>query len=281
MSSPGARRKSRRTAWQRLRRRLKPVVLRNAGVIAGPVYRAWMSLVWHTSRHVDHGIEALLAQRASKGRVVCLMWHEELFAAPYVYARLGIRGHALVSRSGVGEFATQIAEVCGHTVSRGGSSRGARRSRPTAIRGVIRWMRENENGIFATPVDGSHGPRYRMKPGSLLVARSCDATVVCVRLWFRRCLRLPTWDQAAIPLPFGEIHVYAGEPRPLPHDPAERDALETIRLECERELVALALRSHADTRTRVPKRLSERPRDAHNGAHAPSLSGPGSRTPRS
>ena len=236
---------------------MKPAFLRLAGGLAGPAYRGWMFLVWHTSRHVDHGTEALIAQRGGKGRVVCLLWHEELFAAPYVYARLGIQAHALVSRSGAGELATQIAASCGHTVSRGGSSRGIRRSRPAAIREGIRWMRSHEDGIFATPVDGSHGPRYRMKPGALLVARACDAPVLCVRLWFRRCLRLPTWDRVALPLPFGEIHTYVGEPKPLPPDAAERAVRENFRRECEREMLALALQSHADTRTRAPTRLSE------------------------
>lgn len=248
----------RRPAWRRARRAGKRALTRTAGVLAPPLYRAWMGLVWRTSRRVDRGLDGLLADRDGGGRLVLLMWHEEIFSAPYAYARLGIRGHVLVSRSGVGELAARISQACGHAISRGGSSGRGSRFRPTAIRGAIRWMRDHADGVFATPVDGSRGPRYRMKPGSLLLARACDAQVVAVRIWFRHCVRLPTWDRAALPLPFGEIHTYAGKLHPLPSDAEERDGLETFLRSRERELLDLALRSHTDTRSRPPARLVER-----------------------
>ncbi|HJO25533.1 MAG: DUF374 domain-containing protein [Myxococcota bacterium] len=259
MPQPRAQRTKRRTIWRRARRYGKRTFAGTAGALAPSLYRAWMGFVWHTSRRVDHGLDALLAEWAGSGRLVLLMWHEEIFAAPYVYARLGIRAHVLVSRSGIGEFAARISKACGHAVSRGGSSRRGSRFRPTAIRGAIRWMRERDDGVFATPIDGSHGPRYRMKPGSLLVARACGARVVCVRVWFQRCIRLPTWDRAVLPLPFGEIHTYGGEPRPLPIDSGNRDELEAFRVSSERELVDLTVRSHADTGTPVPARLAGPP----------------------
>lgn len=248
----------RRPAWRRARRAGKRALTRAAGVLAPPLYRAWMGLVWRTSRRVDRGLDDLLTDRDGGGRLVLLMWHEEIFSAPYAYARLGIRGHVLVSRSGVGELAARISEACGHAISRGGSSGRGSRFRPTAIRGAIRWMRDHEDGVFATPVDGSRGPRYRMKPGSLLLARACDARVVAVRIWFRHCVRLPTWDRAALPLPFGEIHTYGGKAHPLPPDAEDRDGLETFRRLRERELLDLAVRSHTDTRNPAPARLVER-----------------------
>jgi len=259
MSPPGIPTKPRRTVWRRARRRAKRALARTAAVLSPPFYLAWMGIVWRTSRRVDHGLGALLLERAGRGRLVLLMWHEEIFAAPYAYARMGIRAHVLVSQSGIGEFAAQISKACGHAVSRGGSSRRGARFRPTAIRSAIRWMRKREDGVFATPVDGSHGPRYRMKPGSLLIARACDAPVVCVRVWFRHCIRLPTWDRAVLPLPFGEIHIYGSESRPLPVDAGNRADLETFRVSRERELIDLTLRSHADTRTQVPARLAKPP----------------------
>lgn len=204
---------------------------------------------------MEHGLADLTKERAGTGRMVILMWHEEIFAAPYVYARLGFQAHVLVSQSNAGEIAARISDACGHAVSRGGTSRRGSRSRPTAIRTAIRWMQEHEDGIFATPVDGSRGPPHRIKPGSLLVARACRAPVVCVRLWFQHCVRLATWDRAMLPLPFGDVHIYVGKPCPLPANAENRDDLETFRVSRERELIELTLRSHADTRTPVPPHL--------------------------
>ena len=62
-------------------------------------------------------------------------------------------------------------------------------------------LEANPGTVLGVVVDGSAGPRYRMKPGSLLVARRSGLPIVLLRVWFRRCLRFRTWDRTALPLP--------------------------------------------------------------------------------
>jgi len=62
MPQPRAQRTKRRTIWRRARRYGKRTFAGTAGALAPSLYRAWMGFVWHTSRRVDHGLDALLAE---------------------------------------------------------------------------------------------------------------------------------------------------------------------------------------------------------------------------
>jgi lysophospholipid acyltransferase (LPLAT)-like uncharacterized protein len=221
-----------------------------------------MALVWRTSRHVNHGLEKIPQLAAQHGGVVTLLWHEEVFAAPYLYAKCGVRAHVMASRSGAGEIITKLLHRCGHTVSRGGTSRRDSRSRPMALREVFRYLDGHEGTIFCTPVDGSQGPRYRVKPGSVLVARRCGVPVALMRIWYRRRLHLRTWDRAAIPLPFNEIHTYGEGPFRLPPDGTSRAGIERFRYELENALIELAARSYRDLQQERPDALVSAPRPA-------------------
>lgn len=230
-----------------LRRRVKrpaaALATRVAAFLAPPAYLLYMGFVWRTSRVVDHGLEALRPLAASRGAVV-LLWHEEVFGAPYVYHRLGFRAQTLVNSSGVGDIATKLAGRIGFEVHRGGSSGRGSRRRPFALRRVIRGVSGRPGTLVGLLVDGSRGPRYQLKPGALLVARETGLPVVLARVWWSRCWRMPTWDRAAVPRPWSEIHVHARGPFEVPARSEGPAAFDRTRERLETELRRLAADSH-------------------------------------
>jgi lysophospholipid acyltransferase (LPLAT)-like uncharacterized protein len=242
-----------------LRRRLKrpatALATRLAAALAPPLYLLYMGLVWHTSRGVEHELGPLRPRAGERGAVV-LLWHEEVFGAPYVYHRLGIRAQTLVNPSGAGDIVSKLVARIGFEVHRGGSSGRGSRRRPLALRSVIRGMSAHPGSLFALLVDGSRGPRYQLKPGALLVARETGLPVVLARVWWSRCWRARTWDRAAVPQPWSEIHVYAQGPFEVPAKEEGRAAFERTREQLETQLRALAAHSHRALGQEPPAELA-------------------------
>jgi lysophospholipid acyltransferase (LPLAT)-like uncharacterized protein len=206
-----------------------------AALLVARLYDAWMSFVWRTSRVEDRGLSTVHEVVAVHGGCVALVFHEDALLAAWACHRLGLRPATLVSRSDAGEVATRILQGCGFHVVRGGSSRGASRRRPLALLGLIRHARREPRALCAIAVDGSHGPRRSLKRGGIALARAARKPIVLARIASRPCLRLPTWDRLALPLPFGRIRLALRGPHALPEDAATRAGLERFRarLECE------------------------------------------------
>src|SRR5262249_10237410 len=112
--------------------------------------------------------------------------------------------------------------------------------------------------IYGLTVDGSKGPPYRMKTGGIIIARECARPVALVRTWYKRCLRLPTWDRMAFPLPFNRIRYYIRGPIEVPPSASTPEGLERFRLELENGLIDLAVQSYADMGQQRPPKLVKR-----------------------
>jgi lysophospholipid acyltransferase (LPLAT)-like uncharacterized protein len=119
---------------------------------------------------------------------------------------------------------------------------------------MIRHMKKTPQVVYGLTVDGSRGPAYHMKPGGIAIARACERPVLLVRTWYRRSLRLRTWDRTAIPLPFNEIAFYLRGPYSLPKG-ASSDEFERFRLRMESELLSLAALSYEELGQACPHEL--------------------------
>ncbi len=242
-----------------MRHDLRPLVTRPlvglAVAVLPRLYLAYLWLVWNTSR-VDPGRMPELHEiiRRHNG-AVGLLWHEEVATVAYGYRRLGFRPHTLASRSNAGRLITRMLELCDFVVFRGGSSRKRSRRQTEVLEDMIEHMRCTDEVIYGLTVDGSNGPPYRIKPGGVLIARACGKPVVLVRTWYRRSIRLDTWDRTALPLPFNEIRHYLLGPYFVPEDAATREGFERFRLRLEDDLVDLAARSYDDMAQPRPERL--------------------------
>ena len=245
----------RRPLLRRARRRFKRAAGWLARTVTPIAYVHYMNLVWWTSRHVDHGLAKVQALPATQRGFIALLWHEEVMAAPYMYDKLGLHSYALVSRSAAGDVAAALLLRTGHEVCRGGSSRRGSRRSTLVTRRVIQHLAAHPGTVLGVVVDGSAGPRYRMKPGALLVARKNGLPIVLLRVWFRRCVRFPTWDRTALPLPWNEVHVYAEGPFEPPADAGSKEGRERWRRQLEDALIELAARSYREVGQPAPAAL--------------------------
>jgi len=230
-----------------------------AALVVPYIYIAYMRLVWSTSR-IEGGKEfgALIRMAEEYDGAVALLWHEEVLTVAYGYPYVGIRGHTLASLGESGEVIARMLKLCGYVVFRGGSTSGKARRREGTLLEMIEHMRTTPEVTYGLTVDGSKGPAYRMKTGGIVIARECGKPIALVRTWYKRCLRLRTWDRMAVPLPFNVIRYYIRGPYHVPESARTDEGLLQFRNEIESDLIDLAVQSYTDMGQELPPNLVKR-----------------------
>jgi len=257
-------RRPRQRSWlaRTYRSKLRPIFSRRLSRLAAAVvpvlYMLYMRLVWATSRVEGHDFLALKEIIARYNGAVGLLWHEEVMTVAFGYYYLGFRPHTLASLGESGELISRLLARCGFVVFRGGSTTGRSRRREGALQEMITHMRTHDQVIYGLTVDGSKGPAYRLKTGGLIIARECGKPVILARTWYKRCLRLPTWDRMAVPLPFNVIRYYLRGPYLVPDDAGNAAGLERFRERIEDEMIDLAAQSYDDMGHARPANLVKR-----------------------
>jgi lysophospholipid acyltransferase (LPLAT)-like uncharacterized protein len=245
-------------ARHQLRRLLGRALTALALSVVPRLYLLYMRGVFATSRVVPGDFPRLHEWIREHDGAVGLLWHEEVFTVAYGYHHLGFRPHTLASLGTAGEVITRMLELCGFVVFRGGSSRKGSRRHARVVEDMIEHMQGTREVIYGITVDGSQGPPYRLKRGGLVIARECQRPVVLARTWYKRCVRLPTWDRTAIPLPWNEIRYYLAGPYPVPPDAGDERGLRRFQLQVEDDLIDLAVQSYRDLGQAVPAQLVKR-----------------------
>jgi len=254
------------------RRSIRPLfskpLSRFAAWIVPYVYLLYMRLVWATSRL--EGVEQFVLNDIADEHdgAVALLWHEEVLTVAYGYPYIGIQGHTLASLGESGEVITRMLKLCGYVVFRGGSSSGPTRRRLNVLHEMIQHMKTTPRVIYGITVDGSKGPAYRMKMGGVVIARECNKPAVLVRTWYKRMLRLKTWDRMAIPLPFNVIRYHLRGPYLVPADAHTDEGLARFRLRLENDLIDLAAQSYDDLGQPRPAHLVKRTDSGEDSAAA-------------
>ncbi len=219
------------------------------------LYVLYMRLVWNTSRIEPGNFLVLKDIIARHNGAVGLLWHEEVMTVAFGYAHLGFRPHTLASIGPSGEVIARMLLRCGFVVFRGGSTTHRSRRREGVLQEMIEHMQSTDQVIYGLTVDGSKGPAYRMKTGGIVIARECAKPIVLVRTWFKRCVRLPTWDRMVLPLPFNVIRYYLKGPYLVPESARTPQGLEDFRRQLENELIDLAACSYDDVGQTRPANL--------------------------
>src|SRR5690606_34441915 len=131
-----------------------------------------------------------------------------LFCGRYLLLQRG-RGLVpgfLISPSVDGEVPAKIAQRLGARVIRGSSTRtGAR-----ALRDYYRLLVEEGVSPVITP-DGPTGPRFRFKPGALLLAQLSGRPLLPMAFAASRAWTFG-WDRFVLPWPFSRIAIAVGAP---------------------------------------------------------------------
>jgi hypothetical protein len=117
----------------------------------------------------------------------------------------------------------------GAYVIRGSSSHtGAR-----ALRDYYQALVKEDISPVITP-DGPRGPRFKFKPGAILLAQMSGRPMLPMAYAASRAWRIK-WDRFVIPVPFSRIVIAIGPPRYVPRA-IDAATLERLQGEMEAEL---------------------------------------------
>lgn len=160
--------------------------------------------------------------------LIWVFWHNRMLLMPWMHQRLypGMGGAILCSPSGDGQI---IADVCGRfgmTPVRGSSSR-------RGAQALVELANQTKLGkdIGITP-DGPRGPAYRMHPGVIKLAQLSGAPMLPMHVTYSSAVRLPTWDEFLVPLPFSKVRLEIGRRITVPRRMTEAEC-EAQRLHLE------------------------------------------------
>ena len=91
-----------------------------------------------------------------------------------------------------------------------------RRNAVLALLGLRRAL--DDGWTVAFTLDGPRGPRRKVKPGPVALARSSGAPMTMFHAAAENAWVLNTWDRLMIPLPFSRVLVRFGKLIPVPKD---------------------------------------------------------------
>lgn len=121
------------------------------------------------------------------------------------------------SNSYDGEYMGRIIQKFGFVAVKGSSSRNAVR----ALLGLRRALEEGWTVAFT--LDGPRGPRYKVKPGPVALARSSGVPMTMFHMAVDRAWVLNTWDRLIIPKPFSRVLVRFGRLISVPADATDAE----------------------------------------------------------
>ena len=177
------------------------------------IFAAYSKLVFATLRMTEEGREQAetvwrRGREEGVGAILCF-WHSRIPMSPLSWPQDLARRQdmrALISRSNDGEFIARTVEKLGFPAIRGSSAKktdlAKNKHGEQAFRDMVKWVKDG-GGVAITP-DGPRGPAEHMEKGTPSLARVTGAPVIFVGLAARPCLRLGSWDQTMIPLPFAK-----------------------------------------------------------------------------
>jgi lysophospholipid acyltransferase (LPLAT)-like uncharacterized protein len=212
----------------------RPSALQRAAAILGALLLRALFATLRLRVHDPHGF--LSSPPATP--VIYAFWHNRILAITAAFLRVYPPGRGgvlvLTSASKDGMWLGELASRLGMGSVRGSTTRrGA-----VAMRELLDKV-EAGHDIAITP-DGPRGPKYSLGSGLVYLAQKAAIPIVPCHARLHGALRLKTWDQFAIPLPFARLDVTLG---PLIGIPAAGDE---AAFESERRKIESALRAEAD-----------------------------------
>jgi lysophospholipid acyltransferase (LPLAT)-like uncharacterized protein len=205
--------------------------------LAVPLGVALIRLWWRTCRVVRiEGEEHLAAALSRAPSLIPCYWHQhQLYCGKYLVEQRsrGLTAGWLISPSVDGELGAMLVRRFGAAVIRGSSTHtGAR-----ALRDYYQALTREGISPVITP-DGPRGPRFKFKPGALLLAQMSQRPILPMSYAASRAW-LVKWDKFVIPVPFlARIAIAIGPPRYVPRVTGAA-SLEALEGEMERELQRL------------------------------------------
>lgn len=192
-----------------------------------PLGYAYVRLLHRTMKIESRGKESLDAARRDPGHYILAFWHSRFVLMPYAYP--GPRLAVLSSHHRDAEMLVRILRRFGLDISRGSTTRGG----AAGLRSILKKATLGYDVGF-TP-DGPRGPRRRVAPGVIAVARVSGFPIIPVTFSAAPARRLRTWDRTLLPRLFSSGLFVYGEPIRVPRE-ADGAEQEAKRQALEREL---------------------------------------------
>lgn len=206
---------SRKAMWKSLTERVLLTFL-------PPLGYAYIRLLGRTMRLTYRGKEALGAARRDPGQYILAFWHSRFLMMPFAYpdSRLVV----LSSHHRDAEILVRILRRFKLDISRGSTTRGG----AAGLRSVLRKVQLGYDVGF-TP-DGPRGPRRRVRPGVIAIARLSGLPIIPVTFSAAPARRLRSWDRTLVPRPFSAGLFVYGTPLGIPRhaDDAKQEELRSI-----------------------------------------------------
>ena len=166
-----------------------------------------------------------------EGPRILVFWHNRIPAISIGFLRHYPQKHpsrkgvsVLTSPSKDGDILAGVMANLGMGSVRGSSSRRG----STAIRELTSLL---ESGVdLAITPDGPRGPKYSLGPGAVFLSQKTGVPIMPLHARYHRAIRLKTWDNFAIPLPFSRVDITMDDYFTVDPETADLEA-ERLRLE--------------------------------------------------
>jgi lysophospholipid acyltransferase (LPLAT)-like uncharacterized protein len=198
---------------------------------APPVAHGYIRLLHASMRIERRGAEVLDACRRDPGHYILCFWHSRFVLMPYCYP--GPRIVVLSSNHRDAEALVRLLRKFGIEQARGSTTSGGL----TGMRQILRKVEEGCD-VGLTP-DGPKGPRRRVQPGVVAVARFTGLPIVPVAFSAAPFRRLRSWDRTLLPKFFSRGLFVYGEAITVPRSAGDGEQ-EAKRLALEAELDRIA-----------------------------------------
>jgi len=194
--------------------------------LIGILGKLLIDFIFSTSKIKETGYENIESIMNSR-KFIAGGWHSRIL--PFIYLYKGWNGAALVSQAKDGEIIARILQKQGFDPVRGSTTRGGLR----ALTILIRRLKAGQPAIIIP--DGPQGPRYRVQPGIITLAKKTKVPILPMTCSAKHAKIFASWDRFLLPRPFSKCHVIYGNPLYVPHD-ADRETEEQYRQILEKEL---------------------------------------------
>lgn len=154
-----------------------------------------LTMVFH--RNYNPNLQALFA-----------FWHgNQFYATMLLNSHHCIKGGALVSASHDGDILSNWLQRAGYEVIRGSS----RNDNVKSLKAIMRYLAQGKS--FGIALDGPKGPRYKIKPGIVHLAKKFHLPIIPIYCSASSCWNFnKAWDQFEIPKPFSKLIYHVGQP---------------------------------------------------------------------
>ncbi|MBU4344896.1 MAG: lysophospholipid acyltransferase family protein [Desulfobacteraceae bacterium] len=169
-----------------------------------------IDLLFSTMKIEREGLEKV-KPIISSGKVIFAVWHSRMLLFSYLCK--GLNGTAMVSKSKDGELAARIIQRQGHEAIRGSTKKGGLQALSRLIRKV-----KGKNKVCLIVPDGPQGPRYKVQPGIIILAKKTGYPIVPISYSARKIKIFASWDRFILPLPFTKCRAVYGAPIYVPQD---------------------------------------------------------------